>query len=355
MNMRRDLSSCFVENRLTGLGRVVALLAIILSSLALAADIINVSGWWTILEDPGGGPSGGPLEIRQQGADLTMYDFFGNQVAQGKISNDTVFFLIDNSTFTGIFEADTIRGTGPDGPFTLVRTSGPNWAPVGCRAITIDGNTSDWSGLPPAVDDPDNDATGNPSTEIDRVFISHDQTYLYIRIDFIGAADPEHSGESGEYHIHVRGPLQDYHLSLRSDFTFRLNGPGQDLYLDPPAYKDHTVEAKVRLAVLDNLPRGSFFVQSRAPWAPNGVYDEARFIAKFDPCQLCGDFDGSNFIGISDVVYFTNWMFTGGPAPVDGSDGDINCDQRPNLGDAVYLVNYIFRGGLAPCAECSRR
>ena len=65
-----------------------------------------------------------------------------------------------------------------------------------------------------------------------------------------------------------------------------------------------------------------------------------------------GDADGSGEVNLADIVYIVNWIFLGGPAPIDEAAGDYNCDGRPNIADAVYMINYVFRGGLAPCAGC---
>lgn len=66
----------------------------------------------------------------------------------------------------------------------------------------------------------------------------------------------------------------------------------------------------------------------------------------------CGDHDGDGVAKITDVVFLINYIFSGGPAPMDISGGDVNCDGRTSITDAVYYVNFIFDGGPAPCAAC---
>jgi hypothetical protein len=68
---------------------------------------------------------------------------------------------------------------------------------------------------------------------------------------------------------------------------------------------------------------------------------------------ICGDEDGSGDVDIADAVYLINYIFGGGPLPVDSRQGDIDCDLEISIADAVYLVNYIFSGGAVPCAACS--
>ncbi len=67
---------------------------------------------------------------------------------------------------------------------------------------------------------------------------------------------------------------------------------------------------------------------------------------------VCGDCDGSQQINVSDLVYMVNYIFAGGPAPQDSSQGDINCTGQMDIADAVYMVNYIFASGPAPCSGC---
>ncbi len=71
-------------------------------------------------------------------------------------------------------------------------------------------------------------------------------------------------------------------------------------------------------------------------------------------CTLCGDFDCSNQVDITDAVYLINYIFAGGQAPRDPSEGDINCDGRTDISDAVRLICYLFALGNCPtpCDEC---
>ena len=70
------------------------------------------------------------------------------------------------------------------------------------------------------------------------------------------------------------------------------------------------------------------------------------------PVFLCGDADGSGNVSIADAVYLINYIFGGGPAPLQLLQGDPNCDGSISVGDAVYLINFIFGGGQIPCATC---
>ena len=63
----------------------------------------------------------------------------------------------------------------------------------------------------------------------------------------------------------------------------------------------------------------------------------------------CGDVDGSCSVNMSDVVYLIQYIFAGGPPPVQLWIGDVDCSGSINMSDVVYLIQYIFAGGPAPC------
>ncbi len=87
----------------------------------------------------------------------------------------------------------------------------------------------------------------------------------------------------------------------------------------------------------------------------------ARVYPTFNDCDLCeiaanpftcGDANGSGRIDITDAVWMVNYIFGGGPAPLDTAAGDFNCSDRTDITDVVYFVNYVFAGGAPPCAAC---
>ncbi|MGB5107489.1 MAG: dockerin type I repeat-containing protein [Candidatus Zixiibacteriota bacterium] len=69
-----------------------------------------------------------------------------------------------------------------------------------------------------------------------------------------------------------------------------------------------------------------------------------------DICSACacGDADNTGIITISDAVYLINYIFAGGPAPVQLCLGDADGTGIITISDAVFLINYIFAGGPAP-------
>ncbi len=62
--------------------------------------------------------------------------------------------------------------------------------------------------------------------------------------------------------------------------------------------------------------------------------------------SLSGDANGDGKISVSDVVYLINYLFKGGPLPVNPSDA--NGDGKISVSDVVYLINYLFKGGPPP-------
>ncbi len=331
--------------------RVVATFLLALPCLALAFPIIDISGWWM-------DPDGGMFEIRQQQASLALHDAWGTLMAEGTISNDTAFVFLEGDTLVLVYSNNTLSGNDPQGNLiNLVRSlSGPDWKSVGCHTITVDGLTNDWSDAYLVAADPNGDATGNSSTEIDKFYMCHDQTYLYVRIDFVGPAVPMHTGQTNDrYTVRLQDSQHLFIMEFWSDYELRLRTgeSGGFVLLDPPGVAGHTVEGRVRLATIGNMQRTEARVLSEYYHSEQdkGSYDDTGLLAQMTFC-LCGDFDGSENVNISDILYFLNWVFTSGPAPLDGSSGDINCDQRTNVADAVYLVRYIFAGGSDPCSSC---
>jgi hypothetical protein len=73
------------------------------------------------------------------------------------------------------------------------------------------------------------------------------------------------------------------------------------------------------------------------------------FVTKLSEFQyLCGDANADAAADISDVVYLTAYIFSGGSAPLPYLAGDANYDSAVDISDAVYLIAYIFSGGPAP-------
>lgn len=71
---------------------------------------------------------------------------------------------------------------------------------------------------------------------------------------------------------------------------------------------------------------------------------------------LRGDLNKDTQRNLSDIVFFTNYIFRGKFPPEPLALGNVNCDKtengtdKVNLQDIIYFVNYVFKGGPPPCS-----
>jgi M6 family metalloprotease-like protein len=79
----------------------------------------------------------------------------------------------------------------------------------------------------------------------------------------------------------------------------------------------------------------------------DSIIDDKLYAYVFVP--MWGDADGDKEVSVSDVIYLINYLFKGGPPPVELLVGDVNCDGGVGLPDVVYLINYLFKSGPPPC------
>jgi len=62
-----------------------------------------------------------------------------------------------------------------------------------------------------------------------------------------------------------------------------------------------------------------------------------------------GDVNKDGKLNVTDVIYLVNYLFKGGPKPIEFVDqGNVNNDANTNVADVIYIVNYLFKGGPAP-------
>jgi hypothetical protein len=61
-----------------------------------------------------------------------------------------------------------------------------------------------------------------------------------------------------------------------------------------------------------------------------------------------GDANGDGAIDVADVMYLTNYLFTGTSPPDPMWLGDANCDGGVDIADVMYLINYLFLGTAPP-------
>lgn len=86
-----------------------------------------------------------------------------------------------------------------------------------------------------------------------------------------------------------------------------------------------------------------------------GTYEPVFYsgVVSLDAC-LAGDVnaDGQG-PDLSDLIFLVNYLFSGGPSPVDSRQANANGSGDIDLSDLIYLVNYLFNGGPDPICPAS--
>ncbi len=100
-------------------------------------------------------------------------------------------------------------------------------------------------------------------------------------------------------------------------------------------------------------PASYFFtIVLRDSGTPQEADTLAYRIDVVEPPFKCGDADNDNIVTLGDAVFVVNYIFAGGPAPVNYEAADCDCSGLVDITDAVYLVNYVFGLNPNPCAGC---
>jgi len=105
-------------------------------------------------------------------------------------------------------------------------------------------------------------------------------------------------------------------------------------------------------------------------WTPTGVYEDSLYfihattkdasnirgystsLFQYNCTEdyVAGDYDDNGEIDIADLTYLINFIINEGPAPIGGAGrADSNCDNYINVSDIVYFMNYIFGSSDEPC------
>jgi hypothetical protein len=62
-----------------------------------------------------------------------------------------------------------------------------------------------------------------------------------------------------------------------------------------------------------------------------------------------GDVNKDGKFDVADIIYMVNFLFKGGPMPVEFKDqGNVNNDTKTDVADVIYMVNNRFKGGPYP-------
>jgi hypothetical protein len=154
-------------------------------------------------------------------------------------------------------------------------------------------------------------------------------------------------------------PLQNQLEGMRDGFVVGLSGDGASASLatfwggsgNDQAAANVVADGAVIFAGFSDSP--DFPLQSPLQsHHGGGLWDGFVTRIDLDDPSSCGDFDASTDINVADVVYFVQYVFGSGGAPLDCRQGDCDCDGGPTIADAVYMISYIFADGAPPCAGC---
>jgi hypothetical protein len=124
-------------------------------------------------------------------------------------SNDMVSFqnvIIENKRYMVTMKSDM-------GRFVPISREEINTVEIPFRTITIDGDDTDWMDILPVVVDPADDENtyydSVSGTDLQNVYMAHDDTYLYFRMTF-------HDGD----------PIQAQYVVEFQQFLYQLHTPG---------------------------------------------------------------------------------------------------------------------------------
>ena len=75
-----------------------------------------------------------------------------------------------------------------------------------------------------------------------------------------------------------------------------------------------------------------------------------------NPCasgcdQLVGDVDEDGYIGYNDVFVLYGWMFGSNSLSICPELADVNGDENVNISDIIYLSQFIWSGGPEPVSD----
>ena len=80
-----------------------------------------------------------------------------------------------------------------------------------------------------------------------------------------------------------------------------------------------------------------------------GAAADQPFTFAVDIFYICGDVDYDLVdVNVSDLTYFVDYMFAGGPPPPIASAADVNGSGSIDVSDITFLVDYLFGGGPTP-------
>jgi len=137
--------------------------------------------------------------------------------------------------------------------------------------------------------------------------------------------------------------LDDLLHDLGSNSTTNFNGDSCDTYYNisfDPLFTDTTTYALLCTSVCIDAGDPSYDVRDGGGRRIDMGVDEYQYIM--------GDANSDGEVLLGDVVYLSNYIYKGGPAPCPLAAGDCDCDGDVDDTDVVYLFYYLMKSGPAP-------
>jgi len=87
--------------------------------------------------------------------------------------------------------------------------------------------------------------------------------------------------------------------------------------------------------------------------AMGGLYEGDGTSCTPNPCDSCdfqdpGDLNGDGVYNINDLIWLINFLYRGGPPPLNMANADVNGDCCIDWRDVYYYVEYLFMSGPPP-------
>jgi len=135
-------------------------------------------------------------------------------------------------------------------------------------------------------------------------------------------------------------------LSGYSDYPYLAagNGPVLKLYFTVSSSAESGQATDIRVEAYQDYESvfyGSIYGQAHP-------YQATAVAGQVEVELLCGDTDGDGIVNLLDITYLIDYLYRGGPPPVDGEAADVNHDGSINILDITYLIDFLYKGGPAP-------
>jgi hypothetical protein len=162
-----------------------------------------------------------------------------------------------------------------------------------------------------------------------------------------------------------------YELGFHVDSLFRMHSvSGQTVSdsVDTDLHMGMTYLFKYNLAAGDTLYFYTAYLSNMNAAYPTGAggpginqiaidamgFFETYLMHEEGCCLNPGDANHDASVDISDLTYYVDYMFAGGPGPVCTEEFDNNSDCSIDISDLTYYVDYMFAGGPGPqeCHNC---